>query len=86
MADVKNTALNDEQMANAAGGEGESRRYAIGVVREHWDDYTNVHWLVDTEENGEIIATYAATEIVVGRKVKCALVGMGAWDIVEFLD
>jgi hypothetical protein len=87
MADNKNMELNDEMMAKATGGEGEAERWArIGVVREHYEDPYNDKWIVDVESGGEIIARYGAIGVeVVGRKVRCELVALGMYDIVEFL-
>ena len=87
MADNKNMELNDEMMENAAGGEGE-RRYRDGVVVRSWDD--NNKWLVRTvpDQPASDIIAYCDIDGVnmIGKKVRCELVAMGAWNIVEFLD
>ena len=82
--------LNDEAFEGAVGGEGEERpRYENATVTGPFGD--------DPEQNGcyriirdgcssEDAAHYDAINLVPsGTRVKVQLVGMGRWQIVEFL-
>ncbi|MCR4744646.1 MAG: hypothetical protein K5894_05380 [Lachnospiraceae bacterium] len=96
MADNKNVELNEEMMANAAGGnalvdavnllsEGKYRTEdgIITSAREH-DGW----WNVSTDQHPQGIAAYYFAYgklLEPGTRVRCALVGMGRWEIVAFL-
>ena len=88
MEDNKNIELNDEMMDNAAGGEGQDRyRTENGTVIGPFDDSHN-KYIVQRDGGPEAIASYypsAGPLLEPGTRVKIALVGMGKWDIVEFL-
>ena len=86
MADMKDMKLNDEQLENVAGGTGDLRwRTELGTVIGPANLGEN-NYLIKTDECGEVLAGYDAIHMVEpGMRVKVALVGMGKWQIVEFL-
>ena len=86
MADMKDLKLNDEQLENVSGGTFDLRwRTELGVVIGPSSLGEN-NYRVKTDECGEVLAGYDAIHMVEpGMRVKVALVGMGKWQIVEFL-
>ena len=77
--------LNAKEMEKVAGGTGEKWRTEIGVVTGTSDIGSN-NYNVATENCGTVLAHYDAIHVVQpGMKVKVALVGMGKWQIAEFL-
>lgn len=86
MADMKDRKLNDERLESVAGGSDDSRwRTEMGFVIGPSSVGEN-NYLIKTDECGEVLAGYDAIHLVEpGTRVKIALVGMGKWQIVEFL-
>ncbi|MBR2274993.1 MAG: hypothetical protein IJ873_02890 [Lachnospiraceae bacterium] len=87
MADNKNMELNDEMMAKATGGEDEERfREEKATVMGAFGDQSDCYRILREGCTSEDVAHYDAINIVEpGTKVKVALVGMGRWQIIEFL-
>ncbi len=88
MADNKNMELNDEVMTNAAGGDADRSHTRDGIIVGAYDNpwYPN-KWWVQTEPNQNIVAYCDVVGVnMIGRKVRCKLVGMGAWEIIGLLD
>ena len=86
MTDNEKTKMSDEMLENVAGGDGDLRwrtelGFVIGPAHLGQNNY-----LIKTDECGEVLAGYDALHLVEpGMRVKVALVGMGKWQIVEFL-
>lgn len=89
MADNKNMELSDEMMANAAGGDDQERlRTEPGTVIGPFEDSLHNKYIVQRDGGPEAIASYypsAGPLLEPGTRVKIALVGMGQWEIIEFL-
>ena len=88
MAEYKNTELSDEMMKGAAGGSDDERpRYEDGTVIGPFPTSNNDAYEIAADYGPTIIAHYNAIGLVEqGRRVRCELVGLGKWNIVEFLD
>ena len=86
MADMKDMKLKDNELENVSGGTFDLRwRTELGFVIGP-SPVGNNNYLVKTDECGEVLAGYDAIHMVEpGTRVKVALVGMGKWQIVEFL-
>ena len=83
----ENTKINDEMMAEAAGGANGEPHTLEGVVLRHWEDPWNDKWLVETSPNNTRIASCDIIGVELpGKRVKIELVAMGAFKIVEILD
>ncbi|MCR5011692.1 MAG: hypothetical protein K6A72_05065 [Lachnospiraceae bacterium] len=83
----ENTKINDEMMAEAAGGANAGREPIEGVVLSAWEDPFHDKWLVETSPNNTRIASCDIIGVELpGKRVKIALVAMGAFKIVEILD
>lgn len=89
MAENVNMELGDEMMTNASGGDNQERlRTEPGTVIGPFDDDLHNKYIVKRDGGPEAIASYypsAGPLIEPGTRVKIALVGMGKWDIIEFL-
>lgn len=89
MADNKNMELNDEMMAKAAGGNDQERvRTEPGTVIGPFESDDHNKYIVQRDGGPEAIASYypgAGPLLEPGTRVMIALVGMGKWEIVEFI-
>ena len=88
MADNMNIELNDDMMAEAAGGSNEMLGYRVGVVKCTWK--TNAYLVTVKKSDGNIedlVALYdSVKKINPGTTVKIALIpGSGNWRIIAFL-
>ncbi len=90
MADNKNMALNDEAMAGAVGGEEDERgRIENATVIGPFGDnqsQTDCYSIRRDGQSSDDVAHYDAIRIIEpGTRVKVELVGMGRWQIVDFM-
>ena len=78
--------LNDDKLENVSGGSMDLRwRTELGFVVGPSPLGENLY-IIRTDECGEVLAGYDAIHLVEsGARVKVALVGMGKWQIMEFL-
>ncbi len=87
MSENNNMELNDELMENVTGGEGESRvRKEPGTVIAPYNESQNTY-RVKRDQGPEAIASYDRVGPLLkpGTRVIIALVGMGKWEIAEFI-
>lgn len=87
MEDNKNMKMNDEMMANAAGGDDQDRvRTEPGTVIGVYDE-SQSKFIVRRDQGPEAIASYHKIGPLLdpGTRVMIALVGMGKWDIIEVI-
>lgn len=86
MADNKNMELNEEIMANAAGGDRDRLRTEPGTVIGVYDE-SQSKFVVKRDQGPEAIASYYKIGPLLdpGTRVMIALVGMGKWEIIEVI-
>ena len=89
MSENENMKLNDEMMEKATGGENLERgRKEPGTVIGFFDQWEKNKYRVKRDSGPEAIASYYPTAgplLEPGTRVMIELVGMGKWDIVDFI-